>query len=159
MVVRIGQNRERPARPVYFRHWREDAGLTQEELAERLDTTKSAISKLEHGHSKANQVTLEAFAAVIGCEPEDPLKWSPEQKRALKPANPETTSGSEAIAAKALSEAAALGPDGPAQLVEALLRTARGGSAQPESAPRRPARAPGRHKAPRAGRKENPKSK
>lgn len=47
---------------------RKDAGLTQEEIAEKLHTKKSNISRLENVHSKIspNLSTIEAYANAAG---------------------------------------------------------------------------------------------
>ena len=47
---------------------RKAAGLTQEELAERLHTSKSAISRLENVHSPVSPTltTIEAYAEAVG---------------------------------------------------------------------------------------------
>ena len=45
---------------------REEAGLTQEDLAERLHTRKSAISRIENHAEDIRLSTLEKFAAAIG---------------------------------------------------------------------------------------------
>ena len=42
------------------------AGLTQEELAERMETTQSAIARLESGRVKPSTRTLERFAKATG---------------------------------------------------------------------------------------------
>jgi transcriptional regulator with XRE-family HTH domain len=76
MVVRIGQRNARP-RKTFFREWREHRGLTQEQLAARLDTNKSAISKIENGQSAYNQSSLEAIAAALMCEPADLISRPP----------------------------------------------------------------------------------
>ncbi|MEO5364525.1 MAG: helix-turn-helix domain-containing protein [Magnetococcus sp. DMHC-8] len=58
---------------------RKAAGLTQEELAQRMGTTKSAISRLESslgsGRSSPSLATLRRYAAAVGCKLE--LKLSP----------------------------------------------------------------------------------
>jgi DNA-binding XRE family transcriptional regulator len=47
---------------------REKSGLTQEAVAERMGTTKSAISRLESGGKHAPSIkTLEKYAQAIGC--------------------------------------------------------------------------------------------
>jgi DNA-binding XRE family transcriptional regulator len=43
-----------------------DHGLSQEALAERVGTTKSAISRLESGQHAPNLATLEKIAAAFG---------------------------------------------------------------------------------------------
>ena len=45
---------------------REEAGLTQEELAGRLQTKKSAISRIENHAEDIRLSTLEKFAEAIG---------------------------------------------------------------------------------------------
>jgi ribosome-binding protein aMBF1 (putative translation factor) len=45
---------------------RADAGLTQEQLAERMDTTRTAIARLESGRQMPSTRTLERFAAATG---------------------------------------------------------------------------------------------
>ena len=47
---------------------RKAAGLTQEELAERLHTSKSAISRLENVNSSVSPTltTIEAYAEAVG---------------------------------------------------------------------------------------------
>lgn len=47
---------------------RKAAGLTQEELAERLHTSKSAISRLENVNSPVSPTltTIEAYAEAVG---------------------------------------------------------------------------------------------
>lgn len=45
---------------------RADAGLTQEELAQRMGTTQSAIARLEGGKSRPSTATLTKFAKATG---------------------------------------------------------------------------------------------
>jgi ribosome-binding protein aMBF1 (putative translation factor) len=45
---------------------RTHAGLTQEELAERMKTTQAVIARLESGRVKPSTRTLERFAAATG---------------------------------------------------------------------------------------------
>ena len=45
---------------------REQAGLTQEELADRLHTKKSAISRIENHAEDIKLSTLEKFAHALG---------------------------------------------------------------------------------------------
>lgn len=42
------------------------AGLTQQQLAERMQTTQTVIARLESGKVKLSTRTLEKFAAAIG---------------------------------------------------------------------------------------------
>ena len=47
---------------------REEAGLTQQELAARLNTKKSAISRIENHAEDIKLSTLEKFANALGKE-------------------------------------------------------------------------------------------
>ncbi len=49
-----------------LRQAREKAGLTQEEVAERLETKKSAISRIENSAGSIRFSTLERYARAIG---------------------------------------------------------------------------------------------
>ena len=51
---------------VLLRQAREQAGLTQEELARRLDTKKSAISRIENHAGDIRLSTLERYAKALG---------------------------------------------------------------------------------------------
>jgi ribosome-binding protein aMBF1 (putative translation factor) len=54
------------------------AGLTQEQLAQRMDTTQSVIARLESGRTKPSTQTLERLATATGTR----LKISFERARA-----------------------------------------------------------------------------
>lgn len=45
---------------------RATAGLTQEQLAQRMDTTQSVIARLEGGRTRPSTQTLERLAAATG---------------------------------------------------------------------------------------------
>lgn len=51
---------------VLLRRAREKAGLTQEQVAERLATKKSAISRIENSAGTIRFSTLERYAEAIG---------------------------------------------------------------------------------------------
>lgn len=51
-----------------LRQARERAGLTQEEVAVRLETKKSAISRIENSAGSIRLSTLERYAQAIGWE-------------------------------------------------------------------------------------------
>ena len=57
-----------------LRQAREDSGLTQEEIAERLNTKKSAISRIENHAEDIKLSTLEKFASVLGRKIEVSIK-------------------------------------------------------------------------------------
>jgi HTH-type transcriptional regulator / antitoxin HipB len=49
-----------------LRQAREKAGLTQEQVAERLETKKSSISRIENSAGSIRLSTLERYARAIG---------------------------------------------------------------------------------------------
>ena len=51
---------------VMLKSAREDAGLTQEELAHKLQTKKSVISRIENHAEDIKLSTLERFAQALG---------------------------------------------------------------------------------------------
>jgi HTH-type transcriptional regulator / antitoxin HipB len=51
---------------ILLRHEREKAGITQEEIARKLHTKKSAISRIENHAEDIRLSTLEKFVSVIG---------------------------------------------------------------------------------------------
>ena len=66
-MPRVGNPKRR--RRHFVREWRKFRGLTQEQLAERLRTTKANISRIENLHQGYTQDFLEACAYVLGTEP------------------------------------------------------------------------------------------
>lgn len=61
----------------YIREWRKFRGLTQEQLADRLEVATSSISQLETGKQGYSQAILEALANALMCEPADLLRRDP----------------------------------------------------------------------------------
>jgi len=53
---------------VLLKHAREEAGITQEELAEKLHTKKSAISRIENHSEDIRLSTLKNYVSAIGRE-------------------------------------------------------------------------------------------
>ena len=59
------------------------AGLTQEEVAESMGTTKSAVSRLEAaGKHSPSVTTLKKYASAVGCEVEIHLVPAPRRTSA-----------------------------------------------------------------------------
>ncbi len=54
-----------------IRHFREAAGLTQEQLAAKAGLPQSHISRLETGRHSPSSLTLEKIAAAIGIDPSE----------------------------------------------------------------------------------------
>ncbi|MBN9534837.1 MAG: helix-turn-helix transcriptional regulator [Alphaproteobacteria bacterium] len=66
-----------PYRRTFIADWRSYRNLTQDDLAERVDTTQATISRLETGHHPYSQKMLEDIAKVLECKPEDLLMRRP----------------------------------------------------------------------------------
>lgn len=75
MPKRIGDPRRR--RRHFIKEWREFRELTQEELAEKIDTTKTAISRIESFKQGYTQESLEAIADALGTHPSALLSRTP----------------------------------------------------------------------------------
>jgi transcriptional regulator with XRE-family HTH domain len=67
----------------FVRQWRKYRHLTQEQLAERIQTTHGAISQLETGRTNYTQGMLEALADALMCEPADLLMRDPTQDQMI----------------------------------------------------------------------------
>ena len=65
MVTRIG-----PKKPVrlYLAEWRDLRGLSQEQLANRIGSTKSSISRWETGERDITLGALSAIAEALDCD-------------------------------------------------------------------------------------------
>ncbi len=68
---------------------RAQAGLTQEQLAQRMETTQSVIARLESGRNRPSTQTLERLAAATGTR----LKITFERMRPLRRTLPSVASG------------------------------------------------------------------
>jgi len=64
-------------RRVFFREWRKHRGLTQDQVAERVGTTKTRVSLKESGKEPWDQDYLNALAHALQCEPVDLLIRDP----------------------------------------------------------------------------------
>lgn len=98
MKNRLKPDENRRPSKLYLHAWLSKKEITAESLAEKLNTSKSVISKLANGRQQYTQEWLERMAFVFECEPtallRDPeiesadeivSKLSPEaQRRAIK---------------------------------------------------------------------------
>jgi transcriptional regulator with XRE-family HTH domain len=70
MLFRGRHNENMPSEEKnYLRQWREKKGLTQEELAEKAETTKAVISLLENEKRPLSSKWLRKFADALGTTP------------------------------------------------------------------------------------------
>lgn len=54
-----------------IKHFRQNKGLTVEQLAEMVGMSKSYVSEIENGKKQVNGRRLEAFALALGVRPAD----------------------------------------------------------------------------------------
>lgn len=91
MPTRIHHTNNRRPAHVYLREWLEFRALTAEQLAGRLDTSKSVVSKLLNGKQRYNQDWLERIAYALNCEVPDLYRdpHAPTRDELLQRATPE----------------------------------------------------------------------
>lgn len=80
-MPRVGNPKKR--RRTYFRQWRKYRALTQQQLANRLDTTKTTISEYERGKRGYTQDFLEALAEALQTDPVSLLSRDPVSSETL----------------------------------------------------------------------------
>jgi transcriptional regulator with XRE-family HTH domain len=68
MIARIGPKEPRRN---FLKDWREKRGLTQDQLAERLDTGKDQVSRWENRKRGMSAEVLEALADALNIQPYD----------------------------------------------------------------------------------------
>lgn len=83
MPKRIAHTGSQQHRRHFIRQWREYRGLTQDQLAERLDTSKASISRIENFKQPYTQDLLEALADALMCEPADLIMRDPTREDAI----------------------------------------------------------------------------
>lgn len=83
MSQRIGYNPKRKRVITKIKQWREYRGLTQETLADRLETSKASISRIEAGEQAYTQDFLEACAEALRTDPASLLMRDPTDDSAV----------------------------------------------------------------------------
>ena len=83
MSQRIGYRPKRTRRQTFLRQWREYRNLTQDDLAERLGTSKASISRIEAGQQAYTQDFLEACADALRTDPASLLMRNPTDEEAV----------------------------------------------------------------------------
>lgn len=78
MPIRIMQGRNH-APPIYLREWREFRELTQQQLADRLETTAATISRIENKKRDYTGAFLQAAAYALNCNPGDLISRPPSE--------------------------------------------------------------------------------
>lgn len=67
-------------RPTFIKQWRAYRGLTQQQMADRLGTTKQSVSRIEGGQQTYTQESLEGIADILRCTPADLLSRDPAEE-------------------------------------------------------------------------------
>jgi transcriptional regulator with XRE-family HTH domain len=80
-MSRVGNPKHR--RRHFIREWRQHRGLTQEQLADRLDTTKANISRVENLKQGYTQDFLEACATALATDVASLLMRNPTDPEGL----------------------------------------------------------------------------
>jgi transcriptional regulator with XRE-family HTH domain len=105
MPKRLGVPKNQPLRPTQFRAWRKFRDLTQQQVADRIGTTKTRVSRKEAGKEPYDQYYLEALAAALNADVTSLLARDPSIEDSLYKL---FDSLSEATRAKALEVVRAL---------------------------------------------------
>lgn len=66
----------------FIKEWREHRGLSQEQVASRLQISRENYGRIEAGKVPYNQDFLELAAYALACEPADLLMRNPSDKSA-----------------------------------------------------------------------------
>jgi len=69
-VVESIHNKSGRPRRLFVKEWRKKRGLTQEQVAGRLDTDKGVISKLENGGQRLTAEWIFGIAEALDIDPE-----------------------------------------------------------------------------------------
>jgi transcriptional regulator with XRE-family HTH domain len=83
MPKRIAFLQKRARRRTFFKEWRQHRGLSQEQLADRLETSVASISRIESGRQPYTQDVLEALAEALMTDPASLLMRNPEAPEAM----------------------------------------------------------------------------
>lgn len=83
MPPRIAFQKKRARRRTFFKEWREHRELSQQQLADRLDTSVASISRIESGTQPYTQDVLEALADALGTDPASLLMRNPDDPEAI----------------------------------------------------------------------------
>jgi len=82
MSSRIGYQKRARRRRIFVKEWREYRSLTQEQLADRIGTSKASISRIEAGTQAYTQDFLEAAAEALMTDPASLLMRDPSDESA-----------------------------------------------------------------------------
>lgn len=64
----------------YLKEWRDKRGLTQEQLADRIDVSRGLIAQYESSKTKIPESRIYALAQALDCDPGDLFRVNPEKE-------------------------------------------------------------------------------
>lgn len=73
----LAQYASMTAKRHYFQEWREYRGLTQEQVADRIDYSRNYYSEIEKGKKQFNEEFLYALAHAFSADPWELLRRNP----------------------------------------------------------------------------------
>lgn len=79
MIARIGSKHPRR---MFLKEWRVKRGLTQEQLADRIDTHKAQISNWENGNRNPGYAAQVALSEALDLDGPNALFWHPDRPSA-----------------------------------------------------------------------------
>lgn len=82
-MAKLAYPKRKQFRKTYIREWRQKAGLTLEQLADRIGMKASALSYLERGQSAYTQGTLEALAVELKTDAASLIMRNPKDADAI----------------------------------------------------------------------------
>jgi transcriptional regulator with XRE-family HTH domain len=66
-----------PRNRIYMREWRENRGLTMDQMEALIGLSKGSLSRIESGKTPYYQDVIEVYADTLGCTPADLISRSP----------------------------------------------------------------------------------
>lgn len=77
MPIQSRFKRKHVLRKTFFKEWRKFRNLSQDEVADRIGTTKTRVSNKETGKEPYDQFYLEALAEALGTDPASLITRNP----------------------------------------------------------------------------------
>lgn len=86
----------------FVRQWRKHRGLTQEQLAERIEKTRGLIAQIETGRTDLTEGMIYALSRALECTPGSIFDVNPLERRILVDVADELRHAEQRIQAEAL---------------------------------------------------------
>ncbi len=82
-AFRMTKKKRKKNRPTFIKEWRKFRGLSQEQLAQRIEREQPTLARIERGDIAYTQPILEAIASALNCQPADLIMRDPSKPGAL----------------------------------------------------------------------------